>query len=314
MSLALLFPGQGTQHAAMLPWLAHEPAAAPAVARLADVIGADWREHLQDAHWASRNDVAQPLITAVALAAWACLTPQLAQPAVVAGYSVGELPAFCAAGVFGLEVAMQLAQERAAAMDRCVAGTASGLLSVQGLVGPALDSACKRLGLVLALRLGVDKVVLGGPSGALDLALAEFDAAGLRCTRLAVQIASHTPWVAGAAVDLAHTLEAVEFRRPQALLVCNFGGAALRDPPLLKQALAGQIATTVPWDSCMDAVAERRVSCVLEVGPGNTLSRLWNERHTEIPARSIDEFRSAAAVSAWVDSALARAAASQSRR
>jgi [acyl-carrier-protein] S-malonyltransferase len=314
MSLALLFPGQGTQHAAMLPWLEHESAATPALALLSRLLGADWREHLQDADWASRNHVAQPLITAVALAAWSCLAPQLPAPAVVAGYSVGELPAFCAAGVFGLEVAMRLALARAAAMDRCVAGSATGLLSVQGLVGPALDSACERLGLVLALRLGVDKVVLGGASESLDLASAEFGAAGLRCTRLAVQIASHTPWVAGAAVDLAHTLEAIDFKRPQALLVCNFSGGVVRDPARLKQALAGQVATTVPWDNCMDAVAERRVSCVLEVGPGNTLGKLWNERHGDIPARSIDEFRSAAAVAAWVRTTLDRAGRLQSLR
>jgi [acyl-carrier-protein] S-malonyltransferase len=307
MSLALLFPGQGTQHAAMLPWLEDEPAAAPAIALLASSLGADWREHLHDTDWASRNRVAQPLITAVSLASWACLAPQLPVPAAVAGYSVGELPAFAAAGVFELGSAMHLAQERAAAMDRCFTGTASGLLSVQGLVGPALDAACEQLGLVLALRLGMDKVVLGGSSRSLDLAAVQLGAAGLRCTRLAVQVASHTPWVAGAVDDLMSTLDAMEFRRPQPLLVCNFSGAVVRDPGQLKRALAGQVATAVRWDHCMDAVSERRVSCVLEVGPGNTLSRLWNERHRAIPARSIDEFRSAAAVAAWVGATVERA-------
>jgi [acyl-carrier-protein] S-malonyltransferase len=50
----------------------------------------------------------------------------------------------------------------------------------------------------------------------------------------------------------------------------------------------------------MDAIAERRVRRVLELGPGTTLARLWNARHPAIPARAIDEFRSPAAAARWV--------------
>jgi [acyl-carrier-protein] S-malonyltransferase len=50
----------------------------------------------------------------------------------------------------------------------------------------------------------------------------------------------------------------------------------------------------------MAAVAERRVACALEVGPGTTLSRLWNARYPSTPARSVDEFKTPAAVARWV--------------
>lgn len=50
----------------------------------------------------------------------------------------------------------------------------------------------------------------------------------------------------------------------------------------------------------MDALHERQVRCVLEVGPGSALARLWNERFPETPARSVDEFRAASAVADWV--------------
>jgi [acyl-carrier-protein] S-malonyltransferase len=55
----------------------------------------------------------------------------------------------------------------------------------------------------------------------------------------------------------------------------------------------------------MEGIAARRVSCVLEIGPGQALARMWNERFPQIPARSADEFRSAAGIAAWVARATA---------
>jgi [acyl-carrier-protein] S-malonyltransferase len=111
--------------------------------------------------------------------------------------------------------------------------------------------------------------------------------------------------MAGAARAFAEQLAALPFAVPRTTLVCNLGAATPRRAEALKQALAGQIAATVPWDACQDAIAERRVRCVLEVGPGSTLSRLWNAREPQVPARSIDEFRSAAAIADWVAAVLA---------
>lgn len=305
MSLALLFPGQGTQHAGMLAWLDDCPEAAESLGLLAAQLGADWRSRLDDAQWANRNAVAQPLLTGLGLAAWQCVAARLPAPAVIAGYSVGELPAFCVAGVFDARVAMSLARERAAAMERSAAGHATGLLAVHGIGPSAVAGVCRRHGLAVAIRLAADRVVLGGLSAALCDAEAGLAAQGIRCTRLAVNVASHTPWMSAAATEVAHWLEPVAFSQPRATLVCNHDGAAERDAAALRLALAGQIARTVPWDHCMDAIAERRVRCVLEVGPGSSLARLWSERHPGIPARSVDEFRSAVAVARWVAATLA---------
>lgn len=304
MSLALLFAGQGTQYAAMLPWLDDCPEAAPGLARITAQLGADWRNHLADPEWAQSNAVAQPLLTGLSLAAWQGLAPSLPVPAVVAGYSVGELAAFCVAGVFSAVDAMALAVDRAAAMDRSAAGLDTGLLSVQGLDAKALQSACARYGLAMAIRLAADRAVLGGLSEALAAAERGLSADGARCTRLPVRVASHTPWMLAAAVEFEARLSAVALSSPRATLVCNHIGAAERDPGRLKQLLARQIATTVLWDSCMDAIAERRVRCVLEVGAGHALTNLWRDRHPDIPVRSVDEFRSTQAIARWVNMAL----------
>jgi len=61
MSLALLFPGQGAQHPAMLSWLDHEPAARDTLALIDAGLGADWRSRLEDQTWSSSNTTAQPL-------------------------------------------------------------------------------------------------------------------------------------------------------------------------------------------------------------------------------------------------------------
>lgn len=304
MSLALLFAGQGTQHAAMLPWLDACPEAGPVLARVEAQVGADWRHRLADPDWAQCNAVAQPLLTGLSLAAWHGLAPSLPAPAVVAGYSVGELAACSVAGVFDAADAMALAVERAAAMDRSAAGLDTGLLSVQGLDAKALQAACARFGLTMAIRLAADRAVLGGLSDALGVAERALSAGGARCKRLAVRVASHTPWMAAAAVEFEARLGTLSLSAPRSVLVCNRTGAAERDFGRLRQLLAQQIASTVLWDSCMDAIAERRVRCLLEVGAGQALTRLWRERYPDIPARSVDEFRSAPAIARWVHSSL----------
>src|SRR6185436_1191935 len=141
MGLALLFPGQGAQHPQMLPWLDAQPAAQPALKALARHLGPDWRDALNDPAWLHVNRVAQLLLTGVGIAAWQTLAAQLPRPVVVAGYCVGELAAFTAAGVFNADTALDLAAARAQAMDESVAGQRTGLLAAQGPHALDLDEA-----------------------------------------------------------------------------------------------------------------------------------------------------------------------------
>lgn len=299
MTLALLFPGQGAQHAQMLPWLDAQPEAAPTLQALAAHLGTDWRSRLGDPSWANTNRVAQLLLTGVGIAAWRVLAVRLPRPAVVAGYSVGELAAFAAAGVFDDATALDLAEVRAQAMSDSVAGQHTGLLAVQGPGALALAEAAQ--GLSVAIRIGGERVIVGGAATVLDAAAASCSDAGLRCTRLPIAIASHTPAMAAAANVFAQRLAALDLRPAQAPVVCNLTGAASRNSAELGRALAGQIASTVRWDDCMDSIAERGVRCVLEVGPGATLAAMWRERHPAIPARSVDEFRGPQGVLQWVN-------------
>lgn len=296
MSFALLFSGQGMQHPGMLPWLG-EDALTRAVS---DCLGvAHWRECLADPARAQRNAVAQPLLAGIALSAWRQLSPLVGAPAAVAGYSVGELPAFSAAGVLEPACVVELAAQRAAVMDRCALQAPGGLVAVSGLAAGALQALLAATGLAVAIRNGEDSVILGGPVQALDQAEHLAQAQGAHCTRLGVQVASHTPWMQGAAQAFSQALAAQAMRAPATLLFAN-AQERVRDAADARLALSAQIATTVRWDECMDSIAARQVGCVLEVGPGQALARMWNQRHLHIPARSCDEFRSLAAIAGWL--------------
>ncbi|MEK8027005.1 hypothetical protein [Pseudaquabacterium rugosum] len=163
-------------------------------------------------------------------------------------------------------------------------------------------------GLHPAIHLAADRCVYGGPAALLDALAARLEANGIRHTRLAIDIASHTPWMAPAVAPWRAALEVAladgRLQRPRRTLLTHADIATPRSAPALADALARQLVQPIDWPACMDAIAERGVRAVLELGPGRTLSTLWRERHPHIPARSADEFRSATAVRAWVHQAL----------
>ena len=306
MSFALLFAGQGTQHPDMLHWLEDEPASGPLVLAMQHRIGSDWRMQLQDPQARSANAFAQTLITGTSLAAWAALVQHLidatgvedASPAIVAGYSVGELAAFACAGVFAGVTAIGLAGQRAATMDASVADGATGLLSVSGL---RVDAVTQRFAhLDCAIYLAPDHAIYAGESRALEDATAILQLQGAICRRLEVRVASHSRWMVAASEAFAGHLLDCEWRRPTVPIALNATGMATRQPDVLRQGLAQQLSSTVQWASCMDAIAESGVRCVLEVGAGAALSKLWNQRHPGIAARSIDEFRNAEGAARWI--------------
>jgi len=300
MTVALLFPGQGTQHPSMLGWLESEPAARAVLQRMAAAVGEDWRARSSDPRWSQANAIAQPLVTGVSLAAWAALAPGLPRVVAVAGYSVGELAACVAAGLLEAGDALGLAVRRVVVMDGCAADGATGLLGVSEVDAADVDAACARWDLDVAIRTGARRCVLGGASAELAQAAVQLAARGARTTALGVRVASHTRAMRAAVPALARELAAVRWRAPRVAWVAGITGTVVRDEAEVQRVLAAQVATTVRWDACMDTVAERRPDAVLEVGPCSSLARLWRERHPAIPVRSCDEFASAREILDWI--------------
>ena len=307
MTVALLFPGQGTQHEAMLPWLEEHDAARAVLKRMASAIGADWRARLADAAWSRQNAIAQPLITGTSLAAWSVLAGNLPRVVAVAGYSVGELSSSAAAGMLPIDDALALAVRRAAAMDACPDAAAGGLMGVSNVPEQAVAAVCEQWGLEVAIRTGDHRCILGGPRPGLAAAADRLAQQGATTTLLCVSVASHTRAMQAAVPVLAQALAEATWRPAGPPWVAGITGHVVRELAQVRRALAEQVATTVRWDACMDTVAERRPDAVLEVGAGTTLSRLWRERHPAIPARSCDEFAQPAQLLEWLDLVGARA-------
>ena len=201
MTLALLCSGQGPQHPAMFAVTGDAPAAAPLFDHAAALLdGHDPRVLVREADEAAlhRNRTGQILCTLQGAAALAAL-PELAHGRrIVLGYSVGEIGAWAAAGLFAPEAALDLAVARAAAMDAASA-PGDGLLFVRGLSRDAIDALCRRAGAAVAIVNPGDAFVLGGSAAALAALEDAARAAGAtRVVRVGVEVASHTPMLAEA--------------------------------------------------------------------------------------------------------------------
>jgi len=299
VSYALVFAGQGNQHPQMMPWLTVEQNPSAALLEMERVVGAGWRTTLENQALRSKGGFAQPLVVGTALAAWALLEPHLPHsPTVVAGYSVGELAAFASAGVISIETAIGLATSRADWMERAVRGGGSGMISISGLAVHSVLNQFKAL--YCAIFIDYDHAIFGALNDDLDRVQTELEGTSALCKRLAIDVASHTPLMSQASEGFSKTLEAVAFRPPEFPIVVNSRATVSRRVDELKTALGAQLCAPIDWASCMDALAERGVSRVLEIGPNSALASLWNRRYPAIPARSIEEFKNPQGAAAWV--------------
>lgn len=304
MKIALLFSGQGMQHAEMLSWI--NPAH-PLLLQMQEQLNApDWRAAMRDARWASTNANAQVVLTACALAAWQELEGQIpvlqasAQTLVaVAGYSIGELAAASVAGVLSASDTVKLAGLRAALMDQAGAGQDSGMLAISGVSIRTIEQWCETQGAALAIRNGPDSAVCAGPLSKLATLEKFAQEQGARCTPLAVNIASHTHWMSSAAQAFQAHLEHSELSTPRLPWPTN-AGVWVHDAATAAQALSAQMMQTMQWDSCMEQMEERQPNVVLEIGPGRSLATMWNQRYPEIPARSVDEFQTLDGLQRWL--------------
>lgn len=300
----MVFSGQGAQHSSMLSWL--DPAQ-PAVQAVARVLGEGWRLSLGDPGWSSLNANAQPLLAGLCVAAWEELAPALPRPTLLAGYSVGELAAWAAAGVVDADSVVPLAQLRARAMDRAAEKSGSTvLMGVSEISEESVRALCVRFGLEVSIRTGLFAFVVGGPVSQMTLARADAGRNGANCMLLPVGLASHTQWMKCAAIEFAQGLKEVPFKTPQVALLSAESGARLMNAESARHALAYQVDHQLHWTDCMIAIASRKPSCFLEIGPGRGLCKLWENwcvdegLSIDAPARSADEFRSAAAIVSWV--------------
>ncbi len=270
--------------------------------------GIDLAAIARDPSLAFENRIAQALICAWQVALWSSLAPRLAAPILFAGYSVGELAAYGCAGSLSMSDTIALAHERAKAMDAATNAAASaaggdGLVALRGLTRSAVEALCAAHGTEIAIVNGDDHFIVGGQSSALDASMREAIAKGASAQRLQVGVASHTSRLASASERFRGVLGNARWNDPAIPVLSGLDGSAVRDASTANTVLARQISTTIRWVDCMDAARERGADVCLELGPCNALARMMRERHPEVEARSVSDFRSLDAVVDWVERA-----------
>lgn len=301
--LAILCPGQGGQHAGMFDLARADPATAAALQQwLPDAApGLPLEQVLADDALLFSNRLAQPLIVASTAAVWSALQPLLPAPALVAGYSIGELTAYHVAGAISAPQAIRLAASRAQLMDACLQAAAPQVLcAVSGIAVRALNAMLAPRNLYLAIETDADSCIVGGLARDMDLAASEIERLGGKIRPLPVTVASHTPLMDGAVEPFLQQLRQQFSADPQAPVLSGLSGQAVMKKEQAVSVLSRQLAQTICWSDCMDACAEQGITAALELGPGAALSRMLQARHPQIACRSISEFRSLRGVAGWL--------------
>ena len=288
--LLLLCPGQGNQHEAMFDVARTDPRAAAFLAQCPLPEGS-----LFD------NCVAQPSIVAATLAMWEALRGRVPAPALVAGYSIGELAAYGVAGALEPLQVVQLARTRAQLMNQAAKATPpQALVALSGLPLERMRPLAQADHFEIAIVTGEDSCIAGGLLDALPALEQAVAAVGGRLQLLPVGIASHTSLMAPAVAPFATALEAAPFGGQACPVLSGTSAERIAGKERAVDHLSRQLAHAIEWSACMDAAAEAGVTVALELGPGAALARMLQARHPAIACRSAAEFRSLDGIAAWL--------------
>lgn len=297
--LAVLFPGQGSQSLGMLAALA---AAHPVVRATFDeasqAIGVDLWALSQDGPEAELNRTlnTQPVLLAAGVAVWrAWRGAGGAEPAAMAGHSLGEYTALVCADALTLADATRLVRERGRLMQEAVpegvgamAAVLNGDLAVLSEVCAMVSTAAEPV--VPANLNAPGQIVLSGSAAALDRALAALVERGIkRAMRLPVSVPSHSPLMRGAAAALSAYMAGVEIATPRIPVIHNADVETHADADAIRAALTLQLHAPVRWIETVEKLAAGGATRALECGPGKVLTGMVKRIAPAVEGQAIGE-------------------------
>jgi [acyl-carrier-protein] S-malonyltransferase len=287
MSVAFVFPGQGSQTVGMGKALATNFAAARQVfdevdAALGGKLSAIMFEGPAETLTLTEN--AQPALMAVSLAAMRVLQAEAGldlkrDAQFVAGHSLGEYSALAAAGAFTIADAARLLRTRGQAMQKAVPVGVGAMAALLGLdyeaaVAVAAEAAQGQV-CQAANDNGAGQIVVSGDKAAVERAVEIAKAKGAkRVMLLTVSAPFHCALMQPAADVMAHALAQVSVKPPVVPVVANVLARPISDPAEIVKALVAQVIGTVRWRECVAAMAAAGVKTFYEVGAGKVLSGL----------------------------------------
>ncbi|MBN1889651.1 MAG: ACP S-malonyltransferase [Thermoflexales bacterium] len=286
MSVAFVFPGQGSQYAGMGKALAEAYPEARQVFEQADqALGFALSSLCFEGPEDSLTDTinAQPAILATSFAALQVIRQQLGsdwQPILVAGHSMGEFSALVCAGVLSFEAGLHLVRERGRLMKRAgelFPGRMAAIIKLERetLIELCTEACAATGGVVqIANDNAPGQIVISGDKPTLEKALELARARGAkRCIPLAVSIPAHSALMTQAAQEFRVVLDQVAFATPAVPVVGNVEARPVKLEKLCDE-LEAQLVSPVRWTESVQYIANQGVDCFVEIGPKDVLSGL----------------------------------------
>lgn len=289
-SSVLVFPGQGSQAVGMGRDLYDNNPDARAVF---DEVDDALNQKLSDIIFNGPMDEltltanVQPAIMAVSIAMLRASGIELTK--YVAGHSLGEYTALCAAGALSVGDTARLLRLRGDAMQRAVPIGAGLTAVILGLDIDKVREICAQTDCDVANDNSPGQVVVSGARDVVEKTLEQAKAAGAkRAMPLALSVPVHCRIQAPAAEEMRAALEKIEIKTPNAILISNKTAAPMTDPAEIKDALVYQITHGVRWRESVLKMHELGITETIEVGPGAVLTGLTTRICSEMTSKKLE--------------------------
>jgi [acyl-carrier-protein] S-malonyltransferase len=274
---ALVFPGQGSQTLGMGKELYDNHAEARAVFETGSrITGRDLTEVCGacggDAETLNRTENAQLAVFTVSMAAYAVWKRENKPPAAMAGFSLGECSALCAAGVFSLEDGFRLVQKRGEIMMKACEGMNGAMSALLGGDPPEAYETRVDWAVPVNFNCPGQTVVAGTPKGVAVLEKRCVESGG-KVARLAVSGAFHTSMMMKAGAELRTFIESLDVNPMTLPVYTNLTGKRLPPDTEFPHHLERQMTCPVLWQTCVENMLAAGITEFIEMGHGTMLSK-----------------------------------------
>ena len=299
MTTAYVFPGQGSQFVGMGAELAAlRPVVKGYFQRADEALGIALSQICWAGPEVELGDTVntQPAIFthSVAMYEMVKMSGEIEAPAMLAGHSLGELSALCAAGAIAFEDGVRLARKRGELMKLAGERSPGSMAAIIGMEAPALQAACNEAisqtnqPVVLANDNSPGQIVISGGKEAVAAACAIAKSKGAkRALPLNVSIASHSPLMAGIQQEFAAVVAATPINMATIPVIANTTASPITYPEEIRAELAAQLTSQVRWTDSVRYMASQGVTYFVELGPKDVLCGLIKRTVESIETRAI---------------------------